>query len=91
MFESLNGVLGLLCSNVCKVTETSTCAQPHSSLHWLPSRLTVWVCTHSDVAPECDLRFVSCCHLLFVLQPPFNDAARAKAGFGPEWYMPLTG
>lgn len=24
------------------------------------------------------------------MQPPFNDAARAQAGFGPEWYLPLT-
>jgi uncharacterized ferritin-like protein (DUF455 family) len=28
--------------------------------------------------------------LLFVLQPPFNEPARAKAGFGPEWYLPLV-
>lgn len=25
-----------------------------------------------------------------VLKPPFNEAARAQAGFGPDWYMPLT-
>jgi len=25
-----------------------------------------------------------------VLKPPFNEEARAKAGFGPEWYLPLT-
>jgi Protein of unknown function (DUF455) len=25
------------------------------------------------------------------LKPPFNDAARARAGFGPEWYLPLAG
>ena len=24
------------------------------------------------------------------LKPPFNEAARAKAGFLPEWYMPLA-
>jgi len=24
------------------------------------------------------------------LKPPFNEAARAKAGFGPEWYLPLA-
>ncbi len=24
------------------------------------------------------------------LQPPFNVQARAQAGFGPEWYMPLA-
>ena len=23
-------------------------------------------------------------------QPPFNEEARAKAGFGPEWYLPLA-
>jgi hypothetical protein len=23
-------------------------------------------------------------------QPPFNEAARKKAGFGPEWYMPVA-
>jgi hypothetical protein len=27
---------------------------------------------------------------LYALQPPFNDAARKMAGFGPEWYMPLA-
>jgi len=27
---------------------------------------------------------------VFALQPPFNEAARAQAGFGPEWYMPLA-
>ncbi|GFR40466.1 hypothetical protein Agub_g1027 [Astrephomene gubernaculifera] len=24
------------------------------------------------------------------LKPPFNDEARARAGFGPEWYLPLA-
>lgn len=24
------------------------------------------------------------------LKPPFNDAARSRAGFGPEWYLPLA-
>ncbi len=24
------------------------------------------------------------------LQPPFNEEARAAAGFGPEWYLPLS-
>ncbi|CAL5219313.1 g1122 [Coccomyxa viridis] len=24
------------------------------------------------------------------LKPPFNEAARAEAGFGPEWYMPIA-
>lgn len=24
------------------------------------------------------------------LKPPFNEEARAKAGFGPEWYLPLA-
>lgn len=24
------------------------------------------------------------------LKPPFNEAARAAAGFGPEWYLPLA-
>ena len=24
------------------------------------------------------------------VQPPFNDEARARAGFGPEWYLPLA-
>lgn len=24
------------------------------------------------------------------LQPPFNEAARAAAGFGPQWYLPLS-
>lgn len=24
------------------------------------------------------------------MQPPFNEAARAQAGFGPEWYMPIA-
>jgi hypothetical protein len=29
-------------------------------------------------------------HFFGRLKPPFNDAARAQAGFGPEWYMPLA-
>ena len=29
-------------------------------------------------------------HFSGVLKPPFNDEARARAGFGPEWYMPLS-
>ena len=29
-------------------------------------------------------------HFKGVLKPPFNDEARARAGFGKEWYMPLT-
>lgn len=28
-------------------------------------------------------------HFRGVLKPPFNDAARLKAGFGKEWYEPL--
>ncbi|EPS70621.1 hypothetical protein M569_04141, partial [Genlisea aurea] len=24
------------------------------------------------------------------LKPPFNEAARRAAGFGPEWYEPLA-
>ena len=24
------------------------------------------------------------------LKPPFNEEARAAAGFGPEWYLPLA-
>ena len=28
-------------------------------------------------------------HFRGVLKPPFNDAARARAGFGKEWYEPL--
>ncbi|KAK9820099.1 hypothetical protein WJX72_006117 [[Myrmecia] bisecta] len=29
-------------------------------------------------------------HFKGLLKPPFNDDARAKAGFGPEWYLPLA-
>ncbi|KAF6259780.1 DUF455-domain-containing protein [Scenedesmus sp. NREL 46B-D3] len=29
-------------------------------------------------------------HFKGSLKPPFNDAARKMAGFGPEWYMPLS-
>ena len=29
-------------------------------------------------------------HFFGRLKPPFNDAARAQAGFGPEWYLPLA-
>ena len=29
-------------------------------------------------------------HFHGLLKPPFNDAARAKAGFGTEWYEPLS-
>ena len=29
-------------------------------------------------------------HFRGPLKPPFNDAARARAGFGPEWYLPLA-
>ena len=29
--------------------------------------------------------FVHC-----ALQPPFNEAARVAAGFGPNWYLPLS-
>jgi hypothetical protein len=28
-------------------------------------------------------------HFRGVLKPPFNDEARAEAGFGKEWYEPL--
>jgi hypothetical protein len=31
-----------------------------------------------------------CCYCRGPLKPPFNDAARAKAGFGPQWYLPLA-
>jgi hypothetical protein len=27
---------------------------------------------------------------LWLLQPPFNEEARAQAGFGPAWYLPLA-
>ena len=29
-------------------------------------------------------------HFHGLLKPPFNDAARARAGFGAEWYLPLS-
>ena len=29
-------------------------------------------------------------HFRGPLKPPFNDEARAQAGFGPEWYLPLA-
>ncbi|GIL89336.1 hypothetical protein Vretimale_18663 [Volvox reticuliferus] len=29
-------------------------------------------------------------HFWGALKPPFNEEARAKAGFGPEWYLPLS-
>ncbi|GAB4816722.1 hypothetical protein N2152v2_003768 [Parachlorella kessleri] len=29
-------------------------------------------------------------HFRGPLKPPFNEQARAKAGFGPEWYLPLA-
>lgn len=29
-------------------------------------------------------------HFRGPLKPPFNEAARARAGFGPEWYEPLA-
>lgn len=29
-------------------------------------------------------------HFRGPLKPPFNDAARAQAGFTPEWYLPLA-
>lgn len=34
---------------------------------------------------SCDLFRRRC-----VLQPPFNEQARAAAGFGPNWYLPLS-
>ncbi|KXZ42072.1 hypothetical protein GPECTOR_210g415 [Gonium pectorale] len=29
-------------------------------------------------------------HFWGALKPPFNEEARAQAGFGPEWYLPLA-
>lgn len=29
-------------------------------------------------------------HFFGALKPPFNEEARAQAGFGPEWYLPLA-
>ena len=29
-------------------------------------------------------------HFQGLLKPPFNDKARAAAGFGPEWYLPIS-
>lgn len=29
-------------------------------------------------------------HFKGLLKPPFNEEARARAGFGPEWYLPLA-
>lgn len=29
-------------------------------------------------------------HFLGALKPPINEEARAQAGFGPEWYLPLV-
>jgi uncharacterized ferritin-like protein (DUF455 family) len=29
-------------------------------------------------------------HFSGALKPPFNEAARALAGFSPEWYLPLV-
>lgn len=46
--------------------------------------LPVDVCTSRVGAQILTVRALLC------VQPPFNDPARAQAGFGPEWYLPLT-
>jgi Protein of unknown function (DUF455) len=43
---------------------------------------------HDDVAPW--FHELVRAHFKGNTKPPFNEAARAKAGFTPAWYMPLS-
>lgn len=53
------------------------------------SRRAVWVNALMSTYASCAC--LPClCHFRGPLKPPFNDAARAQAGFGPEWYLPLA-
>ncbi|CAM6050160.1 unnamed protein product [Sphagnum compactum] len=55
--------------------------------------LTTSLCSQSQGTPS---HVIAAFHLLVrkyfrgPLKPPFNRSARAAAGFGPEWYEPLT-
>ncbi len=69
----------------------------------LPHQHEQMLCQRHTVTPF-DITFRAhgieiCCMELFMigievkynaLQPPFNEEARAAAGFGPEWYLPLS-
>ena len=52
--------------------------------------------TECEVAPPAACEVVAAFHGVVrkyfrgPLKPPFNEAARAAAGFGPEWYLPLA-
>ena len=46
---------------------------------------------HASIAASSVAQQWCLCHLFVsAMQPPFNDAARVAAGFGPEWYLPLS-
>eukprot|EP01006_Ploeotia_vitrea_P009314 TRINITY_DN21889_c0_g1_i1.p1 TRINITY_DN21889_c0_g1~~TRINITY_DN21889_c0_g1_i1.p1 ORF type:complete len:302 (+),score=115.93 TRINITY_DN21889_c0_g1_i1:67-972(+) len=49
-----------------------------------------WLCKTSNVDPITRFHKSVRANFRGVLKPPFNDEARAKAGFTKEWYMPLT-
>jgi len=45
-------------------------------------------CSEADVAAS--FQAIVRAHFRGVLKPPFNESARAAAGFSPEWYLPLV-
>jgi uncharacterized ferritin-like protein (DUF455 family) len=50
-----------------------------TDLHSLQTAVCCMELSVIDIELKCD-----------ALQPPFNEEARAAAGFGPEWYLPLS-
>ncbi len=50
-----------------------------------------WACAQRDLPPVETYHRLVRQHFRGILKPPFNEAARAKAGFGTAFYLPLAG
>ncbi len=63
-----------------------------SVAHLLPTEGYAYQARQGQVLADEYCRYATDAIALLPLlpQPPFNEEARAKAGFGPEWYLPVA-
>ncbi len=73
------------------LTEMSTCMQSMTVSNDTQKRPPQWAveaAMHADVASW--FHVLVRAHFWGPLKPPFNERARAAAGFHPSWYLPLS-
>ena len=74
----------MLCAYA-RLAQVSHCAKGVAWFRRLEARANPGGCEASIAAA---FRSAVADHFRGALKPPFNEAARAAAGFSPEWYLP---